>query len=151
MVDGRLWRLISFGGSSRASAAFWTAYSGSAYRGSNPWAACSVLVGEESGVTPEGVIAVSLRVDQDPPLPTRPWKGLVEGPISGTNAFGAELMITAVRFEGYYDGQVFDATMLHGQVVTPATATRQRRSRQQRRQPLHPTCHLLIRGRLRGG
>jgi hypothetical protein len=53
-------------------------------------------------MVPDGQIAVILP-DSTPPSLAKPWKVLVEGPVTGTNAFGADLTVTTVKFEGYYD------------------------------------------------
>jgi hypothetical protein len=49
----------------------------------------SVLV-DEGEVVADGEIAVILP-DSDPPDPSRPWRVLVEGPMEGSNGFGATL------------------------------------------------------------
>ncbi|MGO8719638.1 MAG: hypothetical protein ACLQMO_10505 [Acidobacteriaceae bacterium] len=53
-------------------------------------------------MVPDGQIAVILP-DSTPPSLAKPWKVLVEGPVTGTNAFGADLTVTTVKFEGYYE------------------------------------------------
>jgi ribosomal protein L40E len=55
-----------------------------------------------SSYIPDGQIAVIVP-NNTPPDPQKPWKVLVEGPATGTNAFGADLTVTTVKFEGYYE------------------------------------------------
>jgi hypothetical protein len=66
-----------------------------------------------SSPIPDGQIAVIVP-NSTPPEPQKPWKVLVEGPATGTNAFGANLNVTVIKFEGYYESPV----------SAPATADR---------------------------
>ena len=52
-------------------------------------------------LTPDGQIAVILP-DSDPPDLRRPWRVLVIGSLDGTNAFGGNVTVAAVKFEQYY-------------------------------------------------
>jgi len=54
---------------------------------------------------PNGQIAVIVP-NSTPPDPQKQWKVLVEGPVTGTNAFGATMNVTVVKFEGYYEPPV---------------------------------------------
>ena len=54
-----------------------------------------------ASLEPDGQIAVKLP-NSDAPDSGRLWKISVEGQLEGTNAYGASITVSSVRFEGYY-------------------------------------------------
>lgn len=56
---------------------------------------------EVRGYGTNGQLAVMVQ-DSVAPDPYRQWRVTVLGPMHGTNVYGAEVTVTAIRFDGYY-------------------------------------------------